>query len=208
MSYYRLVRVSEQRGQGGLRVLTIGHSNHSIEHLLELLTFHAVQVVADVRSSPYSKYATQFDRESLAEALGGAGFQYVYLGSELGGRPRGDAYYDAAGHVLYGRVVESPGFRKGLARLEEGLRRYTVAALCAEEDPSGCHRRLLVGRVLDERGIAVDHIRGDGRLQTEAELAAAEPRSNQLSLFDEINAPWKSVPSVSQRKRQSSSSLF
>jgi len=109
MSYYRLVRVSEQRGQGGLRVLTIGHSNHSIEHLLELLTFHAVQVVADVRSSPYSKYATQFDRESLAEALRGAGFQYVYLGSELGGRPRGDAYYDAAGHVLYGRVVESPG---------------------------------------------------------------------------------------------------
>lgn len=52
-------------------------------------------VSSDVRSSPYSKYATQFDRESLLEALRAAGFQYVYLGSELGGRPRGDAYYDA-----------------------------------------------------------------------------------------------------------------
>jgi uncharacterized protein (DUF488 family) len=179
-----------------------------MEHFLGLLRHHSVRVVADVRSSPYSKYATQFDREPLLEALRAAGFQYVYLGSELGGRPRGDAYYDAAGHVLYDKVVESTGFRKGLARLEEGLRQYVVAALCAEEDPTGCHRRLLVGRVLGERGVAVHHIRGDGRLQTEAELTAAEPHSNQLSLFDEIEAPWKSVPSVSPKKRQSSSSLF
>ena len=64
------------------------------------------------------------------------------------------------------------------------------------------------GRVLGERGVAVDHIRGDGRLQTEAELAATEPHSDQLSLFDEIEAPWKSVPSVSPKKRQSSSSRF
>ena len=190
------------------RLLTIGHSNHSMDRLLELLALHSVQVVADVRSSPYSKYTTQFDRESLVEALRAAGFQYVYLGGELGGRPRGDTYYDAAGHVLYDRVVESPGFQEGVARLESGLRQYVVAALCAEEDPAGCHRRLLVGRVLGERGIAVDHIRGDGRLQTEAELAAGEPHSNQLSLFDEIEAPWKSVPSVSPKKRQSSSSLF
>jgi uncharacterized protein (DUF488 family) len=52
-------------------------------------------VSSDVRSSPYSKYATQFDRESFLEASRAAGFQYVYLGSELGGQPRGDAYYDA-----------------------------------------------------------------------------------------------------------------
>ena len=113
-------------------ILTIGHSNHPMEHFVELLRQHAVEVVADVRSSPYSKYATHFDREALAEALRQAGFQYVYLGSELGGRPRGDAYYDAAGHVLYDKVVESQSFRGGVARLEDGLRRYVVAALCAD----------------------------------------------------------------------------
>jgi Protein of unknown function, DUF488 len=208
MSYYEVVPPTEQPLTAGLRVLTIGHSNHSVEKLLELLSLHSVQVVADVRSSPYSKYATQFDRESLVPALRTAGFQYVYLGSELGGRPRGDHYYDAAGHVLYDKVVQSPGFQEGVARLESGLRQYVVAALCAEEDPAGCHRRLLVGRVLAEHGIAVDHIRGDGRLQSEAELAAAGPHANQLTLFDEIEAPWKSVPSVSPKKRQSSSSLF
>jgi uncharacterized protein (DUF488 family) len=179
-----------------------------MEKFLELLALHSVQVVADVRSSPYSKYTTQFDRESLMEALRTAGFQYVYLGGELGGRPRGDQYYDAGGHVLYDKVVESPGFQAGLTRLQDGLRQYVVAALCAEEDPAGCHRRLLVGRVLGERGVAVDHVRGDGSLQTEADIAAAEPQNHQLSLFDEIEAPWKSVPSVSPKKRQSSSSRF
>ena len=201
MSYHEVVPDSA-------RLLTIGHSNHSMEHFLELLAQHSVQVVADVRSRPYSKYTTQFDREALAEALRLAGFRYVYLGGELGGRPRGDHYYDAAGHVLYDKVVESPGFQAGVARLEEGLRQYVVATLCAEEDPAGCHRRLLVGRVLGGRGVAVEHIRGDGRLQTEAELSAAEPHDGQLSLFEEIEAPWKSVPLVSPKKRQSSSSRF
>ena len=87
MSYHEVVPPTQQQAQGSLRVLTIGHSNHSMEKFLQLLALHSVQVVADVRSSPYSKYATQFDRESLMEALSAAGFQYVYLGSELGGRP-------------------------------------------------------------------------------------------------------------------------
>jgi len=178
-----------------------------VEHFLELLRLHAVEVVADVRSSPYSKYSTHFDREPLREALRAGGFRYVYLGSELGGRPHGEVYYDAAGHVQYGKVAESPDFQQGIARLEDALRQSVVAALCSEEDPAGCHRRLLVGRVLGERGVTVEHIRGDGRLQTEAEVAAAEPHGNQLNLFDDGDA-WKSIPSVSPKKRQNSSSLF
>jgi len=58
MSYHEVVPSTEQQAQNSLRVLTIGHSNHSLEHLLDLLRLHSVQVIADVRSSPYSKYAT------------------------------------------------------------------------------------------------------------------------------------------------------
>ena len=170
--------------------------------LIELLTRNSVQVVVDVRSHPYSKYASQFDYEHLMQALRGAGFQYVYLGAELGGRPRQESYYDARGRVLYDKVAETTTFQQGLARLESGIRQYTVATLCAEEDPTECHRRLLVGQVLKDRGIAVEHIRGDGRIQTEDELS-----SDQLSLFGDI-AAWKSIPSVSLKRRQSSSSAF
>ena len=180
-----------------------------MDEFLDLLRRHSVEVVADVRSHPYSKYATWFDHEPLLKALRAAGLQYVYFGVELGGRPRGDAYYDAEGRVLYDKVAESSAFQEGLARLEAGLRQSVVAMLCSEEDPAGCHRRLLLGRVLAERGVAVSHIRGDGRLQTEVEVAAAEPGANQLGLFDEIEAPeWKSIPSVSPKKRQNSSSAF
>jgi len=189
-------------------VLTIGHSNHSIEHFFDLLKLHSVQVIADVRSSPYSKYSSQFDHEPLMKSLRDAGFQYVYLGAELGGRPRGEAYYDPGGRVLYDKVAESAPFQEGLARLEKGLEDHKVALLCAEEDPAGCHRRLLITRVLTERGIAVNHIRGDGRLQSEDELRAEEA-GDQMSLFEEIEeGPWKSIPSVSLKKRQSSSSAF
>jgi uncharacterized protein (DUF488 family) len=112
--------------------------------------------------------------------------------------------------VLYSKVAETPIFRQGIERLEAGIRQFTVAMLCAEENPTACHRRLLVGRVLMERGFSVEHIRGDGQLQTEAELAALDdPKTRQMALFDELETPeWKSIPSVSPKKRPSSFSAF
>jgi uncharacterized protein (DUF488 family) len=70
--------------------------------------------------------------------------------------------------------------------------------LCAEENPAACHRRLLIGRVLLNHGIQVDHIRGDGRIQTEAEVAAeTNPTKDQLALFEKVEAePWKSIPAI------------
>ena len=181
-----------------LRVLTIGHSNHQVEHFLDLLKSHSVEVVADTRSYPYSEYATQFDQKPLKMALEADGIRYVFLGRELGGRPDGDEFYVDQGHVLYDRVAETELFQEGVSRLEKGIREYKVAMLCAEENPAACHRRLLIGRVLLNRGIQVDHIRGDGRIQTEAEVAAeTNPNKDQLALFEKVEAePWKSIPAV------------
>jgi len=181
-----------------LRVLTIGHSNHQVEHFLDLLKSHSVEVVADTRSYPYSEYATQFDQKPLKMALEADGIGYVFLGRELGGRPNGDEFYDDQGHVLYDRVAETELFQEGVSRLEKGIREYKVAMLCAEENPAACHRRRLIGRVLLNRGIQVDHIRGDGRIQTETEVAAeTNPNKDQLALFEKVEAePWKSIPAI------------
>lgn len=191
-------------------VFTIGHSNHTLEHLLSLLKLHDVQVVVDARSQPYSKFAAQFEQDRLKTSLHEAGIRYVFLGRELGGRPKGEEFYDSEGHVLYDRVAASSLFREGLSRLEKGIREYTVAMLCAEEDPAECHRRLLIARVLVDHGIRVEHIRGDGRIQTEEEVAAeTDPNRNQMALFQRFEAkPWKSIPSVSRRRRPSNSSAF
>lgn len=189
---------------------TVGHSNHPLGHFLDLLRQSAVEVIADSRSYPYSNYAVQFDQPALQDALARAGFQYVYLGRELGGRPEGPEYYDAEGHVLYDRVAASSFFHQGLTRLQEDASRFRLALLCAEENPAHCHRRLLVARVLLQRGFDVRHIRGDGRIQSDPEVAAEnDPAAPQLALFETTEAPeWKSIPSVSRKNRRKSSSAF
>jgi len=194
-----------------LTILTIGHSNHPIEKLLDLLQANAVEALVDTRSQPYSKYTAHFNREALQSAMAATGMKYLYLGRELGGRPEGAEFYDADGRVLYSKIAESELFREGIARVLAGSERYRVALLCAEEDPRDCHRRLLIGRVLGERGAIIQHIRADGRLQPEeelrAELDAEHPERAQLALFDapEVDE-WKSTRSVLPRKMPENSS--
>ncbi len=192
-------------------ILTIGHSNHPIEKLLDLLQASAVEVVVDTRSQPYSKYTVHFNREALQSSVAGAGMKYLYLGRELGGRPEGSEYYDSEGHVLYAKVADSRLFGEGIERVLAGSERYRVALLCAEEDPRDCHRRLLISRVLAGRGVLIRHIRGDGRLQAEeelsAEIEAEHPERAQLALFGppEVDE-WKSTRSVLPKRTPENSS--
>ncbi len=72
---------------------TIGHSNHAVDAWLALLLKHGVEVVVDARSSPYSKYVPQFDKELMRHSLEETGIRYLFLGAELGGRPADPAYY-------------------------------------------------------------------------------------------------------------------
>jgi uncharacterized protein (DUF488 family) len=192
------------------RVFTIGHSNHPIETLLELLREHQVEVVADVRSSPYSGYTPHFNKEAIERTLRERGIEYLFVGNMLGGRPPGEEFYDDDQHVLYDRLAESPGFKKGIETVLDAARSRRVALLCGEEDPVGCHRRLLVGRVLHAAGADIVHIRGDGRLQTEAHLAADEEfrrTKGQLTLFEpEETDAWRSTRSASRKGPQPSSS--
>src|SRR3972149_5433068 len=95
------------------RLFTIGHSNHPIKTFLELLAGSGIEVLVDVRSQPFSKYAGQFDASELNRAVTRIGIKYLYLGEELGGRPKPLDFYDREGHVLYRLVAESPLFLRG-----------------------------------------------------------------------------------------------
>ena len=181
------------------RVFTIGHSNHAIELFLALLTQHRIDVVVDVRSAPYSRYVPHFNKPNLEAALAGTPAKYLYLGRELGGRPEGEEFYDAEGHARYGMVAKTPLFLQGIERVERGIERYRVALMCAEEDPATCHRSLLVGRVLRERGVTVLHLRSDGRVE---EDTGPEPSSDNQGLLFPDAAPadtWRSYGPILRR---------
>ncbi len=187
-----------------LRIFSVGHSNHPLEKFLSLLHEYKIDLLVDTRSIPYSRFAPQFTSERIQSSLEKAGIQYLFLGRELGGRPEESEYYDSEGHVLYWKLANSSELREGIRRLEEESKVRCVAIMCSEEDPSYCHRRLLVGRVLSGRGIELDHIRGDGRVQTEDDLI---PKEAQNALFDQPEkVVWRSIQSVLQRGQRQSSS--
>ena len=145
-------------------VLTIGHSNHSLETFVALLQRHGVTALADVRSAPYSRFNPQFNRKALQDSLQTIGIRYVFLGRALGGRPDDPSCYEQ-GRVRYDRLAQTSLFREGLERVVEGAGRERIALMCAEREPLDCHRTILVGRSLVGRGVGVAHILADGALE-------------------------------------------
>ena len=146
-------------------VLTIGHSTHSIGRFVILLSQHRVTAVADVRSTPYSRFNPQFNRETLEEDLRKHGIRYVFLGQELGARSDDSSCYEK-GRVRYSRLVRTERFRHGVGRVVRGSETYQIALLCAEKEPLDCHRTLLVAPALEREGFRVAHILGDGGLES------------------------------------------
>lgn len=146
------------------RVLTIGHSRHSIERFLELLASQAITAVADVRSAPYSRLNPQFNRETLRASLQVAGIAYVFLGSELGARSQDPSVY-VDHQVSYDRLAATSLFQAGLDRVVRGSATHRIALMCAEKEPTDCHRTILVSRRLVERGIEVGHVLADASVE-------------------------------------------
>ena len=185
-------------------VWTIGHSNHGVDEFARLVSSEQIDFLVDVRSFPYSRYAPHFNRDELEAAMTRRGVRYLFMGEELGGRPTSEDHYDDEGHALYGPMSEEAAFMSGVERLIEGARSHRIALVCSEGDPQDCHRRLLVGKVLADRGIELRHILPDGRIRTELSVALSDDHA-QCSFFAE-ETPWRSTQSVSHRRRLSASS--
>jgi uncharacterized protein (DUF488 family) len=148
-------------------LFTIGHSNSSIDRLLVLLSGAGVNAVADVRSTPYSRFCPWFSRNNLRIHLEAAGIGYLFYGETLGGRP-GDANLYCDGVADYEAMARTAVFQSGLDRLQNDRTQLGVCLMCAEREPLDCHRCLLVARTLAERGVAIGHILHDGAIEPHA----------------------------------------
>lgn len=167
-------------------IFTIGHSNHSIERFIALLKQHKVEVVADVRSSPFSRHNPQFNRPELKKRLNDNGVKYLFLGKELGARSENPLDYEN-GRVSYKRLAGNPLFQSAIDRLLTGAEEIRIALMCAEREPLECHRTLLVAEALAGRGIKVLHILPSGELEShEAALKrlVVEVRPSPPDLFE------------------------
>lgn len=176
-------------------IYTIGHSNILASQLIKLLRMHGIQTLVDVRSSPYSQYVPQYNKENLEKTLQEAEIAYRYLGDQLGGRPKDPSCYkeqvlpdgkaDYLHRVDYPTVMTKDFFQEGIERLLEIAQESCTVIMCSEEDPNECHRHHLIGRYLVNKNIKVLHIRGDGVIVKDQLLPnlPEEPPATQLTFF-------------------------
>ena len=151
-------------------IYTIGHSNHQLDDLLALLRRHGIELLVDVRSSPYSRYVPQANRETLARFLESADIAYRWMGDRLGGKPGGQV-------ADYDELRAGPGFQQGIVDLLALADRHRTAIMCSEGDHHQCHRYKLITPVLVDHGVHVLHIQPDGSLVDE------DQGPKQLALF-------------------------
>jgi uncharacterized protein (DUF488 family) len=101
---------------------TIGHSTHPIERFLELLSWHRIAILADIRSFPSSRKWPQFNQDALEQSVGRAGLQYLWL-KKLGGRRHGvrpDSPHTAWEHPAfrsYADYMDTNEFAQGIDEL-------------------------------------------------------------------------------------------
>ncbi|HKT73349.1 MAG TPA: DUF488 domain-containing protein [Steroidobacteraceae bacterium] len=148
---------------------TIGHSNHPIERFVALLTQHSVGILADVRSTPFSRFNPQFNSERLRASLSEAGIEYLFLGHQLGARTEDASCYDCDGRVSYAKLAATSPFQEGIRKLIElAAQERRVVLMCAEREPLECHRTILVARELAHAALPVLHILADGSVEEHA----------------------------------------
>ena len=174
-----------------MQLYTVGHSTHPIEYFIGLLKQNNVQYIIDVRSTPYSKYASQYNSEELKTSLLKEDILYFHMGKQFGARQEKRKYYPD-GYLDFELFRESEDYKKGLLSIKEGLKRYNIALMCTEKNPIDCHRAIMVGRGFELDGTDVKHILHDGSLMTQKELNDALkdmyfPDRNQLSIYDAVN---------------------
>lgn len=61
----------DEIGDDGIKneLYTIGHSQHKMEYFLQMLKTQGINYVLDVRSTPYSQFATEYNKENIRGIL-------------------------------------------------------------------------------------------------------------------------------------------
>jgi len=144
------------------QLYTIGHSTYEIEDFISLLKNNSINTIVDVRSIPYSKFASQYNRETLKYFLKKNKIYYIFMGDLLGARYEDKSLLFNDGKVNFKKVQEIKSFQDGIARLDKGITKgYNISLMCSEKEAFDCHRFGLISKFLTKNSIDVNHIYPD-----------------------------------------------
>jgi uncharacterized protein (DUF488 family) len=160
---------------------TVGHSTHSVDEWVALLTIAEVDCVVDVRAMPRSRTNPQFNREVLPAALAPYGIDYHHCEALAGLRKRSqavapdvNAYWHNQSFHNYADYALTAEFRRAVTKLIALGQQHRCALMCAEAVWWRCHRRIIADYLL-QAGQSVTHLMGPDRLQPAKLTQAARP---------------------------------
>ena len=172
------------------RLYTIGYAGFpDVNDFVSALEKNGIQILIDVRSTPYSAYHSAYNKDVLSSLLKEHGIYYANFAKQFGARQENRSFYKK-GRLDFETFSKSPQFLDGVDRVENSS--AVIAFMCAEKKPSECHRTILVAKAFSDRGYEITHLMPNDESVTQKEveqelLEAYFPDRNQESLFDDDN---------------------
>jgi uncharacterized protein (DUF488 family) len=160
-----------------------------VAYFIQLLKKQDINYVIDVRSTPYSKYAQDYNRDNISRKLPMEHINYAYMGNYFGARQENMELYTPEGYLDFDKTVKSENFIKGMKNVMKGMEENRIAMMCMEKKPIDCHRAIMVANAFYRAGCQVKHILDDGSIQTHEQLNEELldmyfPDRNQMSFFE------------------------
>lgn len=195
-------------------LFTIGYSGFpDVDDFIKTLKEYGIQVLIDVRSIPVaSAYLECYNKDRLSRILKDNGIYYLNYAKQFGARQENPAFYTRFSNenekpeyrLDFEIFSKSDQFLDGVKRVEQS--KAMIVFMCAEKNPSECHRTILVSRAFSDRGHKIIHIEPKGVTLTQKDIEKELinkffPDRGQLSLFSSDNKTEAEYVSESYRLR-------
>jgi uncharacterized protein (DUF488 family) len=174
-------------------LLTYGHGTDSAQRTVETLAGASVACVVDIRTAPGSRRNPQFARAAMEQWLPDAGLRYRWE-KRLGGfRRPGTGNPDAAWREpMFRGYAEHMRSAEFVAAIDEVLleaAQAQVTVMCSESLWWRCHRRLVADFVSVARGVPVQHLMHDGRVEPHRPSDGLRLTDDGLLVYDAGQMP-------------------
>lgn len=170
------------------KLFTIGYSGYpDVDEFISELKKYGIQILIDVRSNPYSAFFNNYNKDQLSVKLKENGIYYRNFAKQFGARQENITFYKN-GRLDFEVFSESGQFLEGVHTVEKST--AIIAFMCAEKNPSECHRAILVAKAFSDRGHEIIHIIPNDITLTQKDiddelLEKYFPNRDQCTMFDE-----------------------
>lgn len=168
---------------------TIGHSNRTVDTVINMLREANINIVVDVRSFPKSRSTPDFNDDTFPKVLVEHGIDYLHMLALGGRRPKQpdideetNGYWKVRGFHNYADYALGSDFQQAFRKLVNLGRDQSVVLMCSEAVWWRCHRRIITDYLL-LNGYEVLHLMAPGRSQKARPTESAKWREDRTIVY-------------------------